>query len=208
MGVSHPHYIDLFWARKEKIVKVYLFYLDNLPEYADSHKRLYAFTDKKELADEFMKTRDMEKFLLVKDDLSKEEYRFLKDKFRGCIITKTQFRTRSTEAFGESTLVDVVCTWSEEESVLKNSERMWEQESKCLIDSTMLKDEYIQALEKLLYIKFYGFYNPSITNDYFYEPYYTAYGPVENFILEDFKNNYVYDELMLFLKFFKCTFKE
>ena len=65
------------------------------------------------------------------------------------------------------------------------------------------------ALEKLMFIQFYGFYIVKYYNyaDYYYKPYYSSYGPAEGLIIENFKDKFLYDDLRLFLKFYGKTFK-
>ena len=77
-----------------------------------------------------------------------------------------------------------------------------------MFDPRGFKTEYLKALEKLLFLKFYGFYKIKFIQyaDYFYQPYYNSYGPVEGLIVDDFMTQFSHDDLKVFLKFFKNTF--
>ena len=72
-----------------------------------------------------------------------------------------------------------------------------------------LSKKYMDALNNLMYFKFYSFYKlrPNFDVCDFYEPYYSAYGPPTDFILTEIQEGYQYDDFKLFLRFFGNTFK-
>jgi hypothetical protein len=188
---------------------LYLFYYKPLDEYVDIPPRLYAYTEDKNYADEFKRQRNMEKFIYVKqENVKKDEYRSFSSRYVQFRLSYGKFYTSSVDMFGKRVPVDVLCTWKEEESILKNSDDLWKEYSKYLFDCRIFKSDYIKALEKLLFVKVYGFYHIKYIDyaDSFYQPYYSSYGPVEELIMDEFKNDFSYDDLKLFLKFFQNTF--
>lgn len=187
-------------------MNIYIFYYAPITEYKDP-PMFYAFTDDKDMADEFKKQRDMEKFICTKEKCTKEEFKLF-DRDHHCYkLTYGNFYTKG-ESLNKKIGVKVLCTVREEDSILKNSENLWQEYSKTLFDCKVFKSQYIQSLESLLFIKFYGFYKVKYLEyaDYFYQPYYSNFGPPEGMIIEEFKDSFSYDELKLFLKFVKHTF--
>lgn len=187
---------------------LYLFYKKSPKEF-DTNPILYAFTNNKDFASDFKKYRNMNKFIFRKEtDISKSEYNSFSSKWHKCELTLGQFYTRG-EVFGKRIPVTVLCTYREEETVLINSDRLWEQYSDRFFDANIINNKYLSALNNLLYFKFYGFFKlrPKYDVSDFYEPYYTAYGPPTDFILSEIQDGYDYDDLRLFLRFFGDTFK-
>lgn len=184
---------------------IYLLYFKSNPEFKDDIYTMYAYTDDKTMLNEFKSQRDMKKFKIKKEDISKEEYKIFDRNNKKMKLTYANIYT-SDKLYGKRRSVKVLCTWREEEYIFKNSERLWEEYSRYLFDVRLFKSKYLIALEKLLFVKFYMFYKNNQNRDYFYEPYYNNFGPVEDLILDDLKSSYSYDELSLFLKFFGNTF--
>lgn len=184
----------------------WLFYYND-PAFEGYH-RLYAYTDNKEYAKTFKEDRDMDKFTCIKKKLTKDEFNQIEGRFGRLKLTYGSFYTKS-EIFGKRVPVKFLCTFDEEESVIFKAEQLWDEYKDILFDASIFTDEYVKALEKLMFMKFYGFYVIKYKEyaDYFYQPYYSNYGPVEGLIMEEFKNSYQYDDLRLFLKFFHKTFK-
>jgi hypothetical protein len=185
----------------------YLFYLKPSKDCEISFTTLYAYTTNKKYAEDFREQRNAERFHFVKKKSTKEEFTEFEKKHSKLRLTYGKFYTRS-DIFGKRTPIQILCTWMEEESIIKNSDRLWEEFEKDLFDCKIYKSEYIQALEKLLFIQFYGFYKVKYLEyaDSFYQPYYSSFGPVEGLIMEEYRNSFSYDDLKLFLKFFKNTF--
>lgn len=190
-------------------MNVYLFYFKRNPEYYDEVSPLYCYTDDKEMMEEFKKQRNMKRFICKKESISKSEYKEFMSKHPKLRLTYGRFYTAS-EIYGKREHVSVLCTWAEEESILKNSERIWNENSRYLFDGTIFKGKYLKSLEKLLFIKFYNFYKVKVIQSYdnFCNPYYSSYGPVEDFIIDEMNSSFSYDELKLFLKFYGNTFDE
>lgn len=176
----------------------------------DDYKRLYAYTDNKKYANEFREQRSKTNIICKKEkDFKKSDFMKLEANYGRLRLQYGRFYTKS-EYFGVKVPIRVLCTMEEEESVIIKTEKLWEEYSKFLFDIRGFKKEYLQALETLLFLKFYGFYKIKYIEyaDYFYEPYYNSYGPVEGLIAEDFKTSFSYDELKVFLKFHKNTFPD
>lgn len=188
--------------------ELYLFYLKD--EVSDENRaNLYAYTDDIVKVREFKDQRDMNKFIFKKEKVTESEYKNFISRFYSYNLTYGGFHTKGDDL---NTLISVkvLCTWREEESILKFDEKLYEMMEKYLFDCKHYKSEYIKALEKIMFIKFYGFYRVKRIEyaDQFYQPYYSSFGPVEGLIMENFQESYQIDELRLFLKIYKHTFKK
>lgn len=189
-------------------MNLYLFYKKPLDDF-DNDPILYAFTNKKEFANEFKKHRNMNKFIFHKEThVSQREYNEFSSKWRKCELINGQFYTRGN-ILNKRVAVSVLCTCKEEETVMINSDRMWDEYMGCFFDASVINSKYLDALNKLMYFKFYGFFKlrPKYDVGDFYEPYYSSYGPPADFILTEIQEGYQYDDLKLFLRFFGDTFK-
>lgn len=172
---------------------------------------LYAYTNEKEKAKEFSEQRNPDKLVMFKrTKFSKEEWNALNTQRPSLRIIEGHFYTKG-ELYGSKKSVRVLCTAKEEEIITLKIDKIWEEFSQYLFDTRAFKKEYLAALEKLLFIKFFCFYVIKRVQDadYFYETYYSNLELNESFIYEDFRENfYEYDELRVFLKMFKDTFAE
>lgn len=170
--------------------------------------RFYAFTDDKKLAQEFQNQRDMKKFRYVKEKMPKEDFLILESKYGKLKLTEGHFYTRDPNNFGKRKPIKVLCTFYEEETVIKKQDDILKELAPFLFDTRAFKDEYLKALGILVYLQFYGFFKIKyIENaDSWYQPYYNSYGPVEGLIIEETHNRFEYDDLNIFLKFFGNTF--
>lgn len=172
---------------------------------------LYAYTDNKKFAKEFSEQRNPDKLVMFKrNKFSKEEWNALNTQRPSLRIIEGHFYTKG-DIYGSKKPVRVLCTAKEEEIVTLKADQIWLDFSKYLFDTRAFKSEYLVALERLLFMKFYCFYViKQVQNaDYFFEPYYSNLELNESFIYEDFKENfYDYDELRVFIKMFKDTFSE
>lgn len=172
---------------------------------------LYAFTDDKDKAKAFSEQRDKNKLVMFKrTKFSKEEWNALNAQRPGLRIIEGHFYTKGF-IYGSKKSVTVICTAREEEIITLKADKIWEEFSSVLFDTRAFQKEYLVALERLLFMKFYCFYVIKRVQeaDYFFQPYYSNLELNESFIYEDFKENfYDYDELRVFLKMFKDTFAE
>lgn len=187
---------------------LYLFYKKS-PEGFVNDPVLYAFTNNKDVANKFRNDRNMDKFVFHKETgVSKDEFNRFSSQYHKCELINGHFYTKG-DILNKRVPVSVLCTCKEEETVLINSDKMWNEYKDCLFDASMIKNKYLKALNTLMYFKFYGFFELKSKYDVddFYEPYYSAYGPSADFILGEMQNGYQYDDLKLFLHFFGDTFK-
>ena len=188
-------------------MKIHIFYRKSLDEYNDVNT-MYAYTENKEYADKFIQDRNMDMFIYRKKNISKSEFKELKNKYWKYQLKEGGFYTFTNYDIREKVIVNLICTWEEESSVQINGDRLWQEYSKHLFDCKAFKSEYIKALEYLLFPKFYTFYNVKhdLYMDYFYDPYVNSFCP-EELIYDDFTRSFVYDELKMFIKFYKWSFK-
>lgn len=172
---------------------------------------LYAYTNSKKVAKEFSEQRNPKRLILLKrTNFSKEEWDRLCSTRPSLRIIEGHLYTKG-EIFGSKKHVTVLCTEYEERMAVLHADDIWIEFSKYLFDGRAFKQEYLIALEKLLFIKLFCFYVIKRVQDadYFYEPYYSNFGPPEPIIYEDFQDySCHYDELRVFLKMFKDTFAE
>ena len=188
---------------------VWLFYIRS--DEFDAKPRLYAFTDNKKLAKEFQLQRNPEKIIMSKrTDFTRDEWNDLNSKFPDFRIICGSFYTKS-EVYGSRKFVSVLCTAGEEIKVVTTADTIWKLFTKYLFDTRAFKPTYLKALDKLLFHKFYCFYvlKHVQNSDYFYEPYYSNFGPSDSLAFEDFReNSYDYDDLGIFIRFFGDTFSK
>lgn len=172
---------------------------------------LYAYTNDKKIAKEFRSQRSEERIIMIKrQNFSKDEWNVLNTQRPSLRIIEGHLYTRGP-LYGSRQQVSVLCTAREEETAILHADKIWEEESRFLFDARAFKQEYLVALEKLLYMKLYCFYIiKRVQNaDYFYEPYYSNFEHEDCFIYEEFKDDLCnYDELRVFLRMFKDTFTE
>jgi hypothetical protein len=109
----------------------------------------------------------------------------------------------------EKVWVDVLCTDEEYQKVQDVKWSIGNKLSNVIFDSTCISGDYKDALQKLLFTKFYEMFKTRELDleEYFSSPYYDAYGPPEAFILDEFLHTHTYDELAIFTKLFKELFK-
>lgn len=187
-------------------MNIHAFYIKPCTGFEGNPPTLYAYTEKLKLAEQFKLQRNMDRFIYKKIKLAKDEYRsFFKD-YDKYQLRYCQFYTKP-DIISKKIPVSVLCTWKEEESVIFNSDKLWKEYSKYLFDAKCFKSEYIIALETLLFMKMYKFYHKGSEADYFYDPYYTSYGPSKEFVMEVLNEQFEYDDLKIFLKFHQDTFK-
>ena len=151
----------------------------------------------------------MSKFVFRKETkISKKEFANFSAKYHKFELINGQFYTRG-EIASRRVPVSVLCTCYEENTILVNSDKLWDEYKGCLFDVSILSKKYMDALNSLMYFKFYSFYKlrPNFDVCDFYEPYYSAYGPPTDFILTEIQEGYQYDDFKLFLRFFGNTFK-
>lgn len=172
---------------------------------------LYAYTDSKELAHKFVSQRSKKTIVMIKrNNFSKDEWKVLCMQRPSLRIIEGHLYTKGL-FYGTKRRVAVICTAKEEKDAVIHADKIWEEFSKYLFDARAFQKEYLIALEKLLFMKFYCFYVIKRVQDadYFYEPYYSNFDNLEAFNYEEFRETFCeYDELRVFTRMFKDTFPD
>ena len=188
-------------------MKVHIFL--KKPLFGEYNKlKLYAFTDDKKLASEFTMLRDMNRFVYIKESMTKEEFKKYDNENHDYRLYVKSFRTKFEGSCNLVHPVKVICTGVEETSTLIRGENVILQElSKYVFDTQCINPKYLKSLERLLFIRMYGFFNRDDSKyDYeYYEPYFSPY-MLNDIILEDLKTGYSLDELSMFLLLHRDTF--
>ena len=169
---------------------------------------LYAFTDNKEMAMQFRKERDENKLIDFKrKHFSEDDWLKLCGSQGKRKLQYTYFYTRFGGNYRKR--VQVLCTFDEEEAILKTQDKIFDEMRKFMFDAAIFKQEYLVALEKLLYFKFYCFLKVKNYQElgYLYEPYFSNFEGVEGLVCEDFNRLYKFDELALFISEFQHLYK-
>lgn len=150
-------------------MKVYFIYLHNI----DGHSPwMYAFTDKKELKDSFIKERKKDKFIAVKKDITEDEFKKLKKNYSGHILGRRGFETKSSSSSSTKIIVKMTCTQAEEESVYTKEDTCFSVLAKYTDEiSRYFNDELILALHKLHYFEAEQYEKQNVIGmrDYFLE---------------------------------------
>lgn len=129
-------------------------YLNRNMEYDSETGRyitLYAITDKKELANEFKLTHNMDLFVLIKRKVSPDEHKEIFSEFEKCKLDVISFNNRYPKS--RDIGVDHILLTSLEEEILDDEDFNVEQ-SLCeyvYVDYSAFKNKYIKALDFLLY---------------------------------------------------------
>lgn len=117
---------------------------------------VYAFTDSKELANDFMKTRNMKKFKLVKSKLSKEEYTEYYNQNRTSALDVYKYLTILGDNGDDWKEIKMTTTWMEREVVSDKSRDSVMNELDGSANPELLKDKYITVLSKLQYMQLWA----------------------------------------------------
>ena len=83
-------------------MKVWKIYIKNIDKDTDTRKyELYAITKDKDILEEFKQTRNMDKFIIKKDNFEKSEYvEFVNDN-RGLILSRQKLSTKGISDNGK-----------------------------------------------------------------------------------------------------------
>ena len=203
-------------------MKVWKFYkitdANDVPEYANLSEDdvitykypLYAITNSKKLAKEFMKDRDMKKFIkVVSKDFDKEEYaEFANSNLNSVlidykIITKAHVNGKESHCQYVKTNI-VITTWErlfiEDQNVPEFDDESWW--TFIAPSPYIFKDPYIDALRKTQYLKMHNLYNILDTST---ENIYSKWADEE---CDDYYcgPSFTMDELAFFVRNFSDTF--
>ena len=159
--------------------------------------RLYALTNKKELAKKFMEQRDMSRFIVKSDHAfdELEAYSTYANRHRSTVLEEYDLTTRSEE--NKQKKISLVITYGErqeieEPNVFLFTEEFW---NDIFVPTILFKPEYQKALE--LYTALAKMYAPDLC---------IRYGIPEE--LDDYAvPGYTYDEVNLFLRVYGDTLK-
>lgn len=99
-----------------------MFYFRDPDENRRLEPVLYAYTNKKELYEKFKEVRDMNKFLYTDREITKSQYFDFTHQYPDQQLTETKFTTKDHEFPGTEISVSMVCTWTEEKTVIIESD--------------------------------------------------------------------------------------
>lgn len=185
-------------------MKVYKFYKIN-PLHREDIPVLYAFTNKKDYANQFRKERDMSIFECIVSHMTKKEYEYYLSKFRIRELAMNGYYTKIPESSKRVT-VKVLTTYHEQEQACILSDQIIDEIGKHLFNPKIFESKYLYALNMVRFVDFYVFYRSGYreTYDYFYNGMEIPKQQLDGSspLKVDF------DELGLLLKFFGYTFKD
>lgn len=167
---------------------------------------LYAFTNKKGYADEFKRYRDMKRFEIITEKMSKKEYEMYRDDLRYRELQLFNAKTRSNDY--KAIDVEIVVTYDEAYFLKEKCAKIWDGYEYLLCDPVIMKGNYRNALDKLLMLNFYGcirLKHDELLSEYLSHPEYSAFGPPSGLIIEEFMQSYTFDQLAVFVKYFGHT---
>lgn len=125
---------------------------------------LYAFTNDKKLYKEFIKTRNMDRFVLIKSHMEKNEYVKFINSNSGCNIIYCKFyhavcKYPSKTEHRHIAEIEVLCTLNEKNITEASTEDALAGSCECMeydIFPLLFKKKYVDALNKILYLQFWG----------------------------------------------------
>lgn len=156
---------------------------------------VYAFTKDKELANDFCRTRNMKIFYKKEIDVTKTVYNNYLLNYRGHLLTKSSFVTKSNKSFVGYETVCLTVTVFEEETVYINADKTLEELAKYTsADSFMFNENIMNNLNIIKYFDIFKFYSADSQ---------TSYSYFNTIMPSDF--NLRVDYLALFLHFYGNT---
>lgn len=168
--------------------------------------RLYAFTKKKRIANEFKKVRNMEHFLMKEKDITTDEYYDICKKFVSLELRLTGLKTFNKEE-RKTSIVYLPITKNEEEIAIIKGDDLLENEliRKSYMDFSMINSKYFNALDVIDYFD-HHLQNTVFEDQYFYSGLYNMREITTKYNFIDSKYNI--DQLAFFLYFFGETMKD
>lgn len=123
---------------------------------------LEAFTNDKTIKDEFVKNRNMDKYIMIKSKMDKKEYTIFTNSNRNKLLGFYPLDTYLSKDHHDKKSVNVLATWFEAELVDNYAEECFDNETSIQNIYTtcplVLNDKYLKALEKLEYINLWKLY--------------------------------------------------
>ena len=168
---------------------------------------LYAVTNNKEIAKDFQEKRNMNKFIMCKSEMDKQEMVQFINSNSGCLLEYRPFlhfkqRYRSDKKVKRADQVKILCTWNEKETVQACLDDQYgESEGPTYnVFPFIFKSKYVYALRKLEYVSFWKLFGrPEIFGSFI---------PQDDLDDMDYSAPDVsYDELMTFINLFGATMK-
>jgi hypothetical protein len=139
-------------------MKTYIFLLIGDARGSYPEPLLYAFTAKKSLAKSFKETRDMDNFIYKEVNIDEEEYNRFASKYPKKNLIMSSLSTRNDN--GDITKISLPLTYSEEEFILLRSDNvMYELSKYTIMESMILDDHILDALNDISYFDIMAFYN-------------------------------------------------
>lgn len=173
--------------------KVYRFYrLSDIENENNKHWKdypVYAFTNDKRLAKEFMKTRNMDVMRVVTSKMTNEQYVRYCNTFRSSELSENKYLTCTDFEKKKWRNVKVVTTWYENEKVSEIISDGLGTLFSQMMPPTLIKKELRQPLIDLQYIQQWASYQQVYDGEY-----------------EDYIPEIIIDGLMLLLSYFSDTF--
>lgn len=157
-------------------------------------KNLFAYTDTRSIYKEFKKTRDMKLFHVVKQKLTKDEVNNLAIDYKHNILKWSKMITYD-EDLKKKRLIDIVCTWEEQQCLESRCVMLRQVELYKLsfVNPSIFKKDIIEALNLLKYVDCFNYIgNKAKRNQHIME-------------LED---SMIIDELRVFINLFGDTLRK
>ena len=136
----------------DKKRKCWLFYLITDDDYGIDKYDIYAYTDKKEYAESFIKTRNMDNFLLKERKLDRKDFNKLHKKYTSRYLVVITGKTRGRNSFK---IKDFEIVLTEKEKALcdgaSNTFLYYNIYKYTWISNEVFKKKYRNALDILLY---------------------------------------------------------
>lgn len=156
---------------------------------------LYAWTNIKKYSKEFKKTRNMDKFIMISSEVSREELEYLYTNYQDLVLNRYEFMTRTTdnEGFNDSKGIELVATQFEYLSSTEDHDMVMMEDSEFWEGSLPIQC-YNKKIQKALMILSY----PLLRNLYY---------KVYNGVIDDGFNypDIAIDELNVFIYNFRET---
>lgn len=167
---------------------------------------LYAFTNKKSYMMEFKRYRDMKRFTIQTEDMSKKEYKSYTCDMRWRELQLFNAKTRGDNY--KTIKVPMILTYDESYFLNGHCAKIWDGYEYLLCDPVIMKRKYRDALSDLLMLNFYGcvrLKHDELLSEYLSHPEYSSFGPPSGLLIEEFMQSYDFDQLAVFVKYFGHT---
>ena len=185
---------------------LYKFYLFNTVKHSSEKLTpiLYAFTTDKKLYKKFKSFRDMDKFEIIKTDVTDDELIDFAHFNHKHELKEIVLKTRHPEFFNKISKVSIVGTRSEEEGVAFLVEDFFSQVKKAFkVNPILFNDEYKELLDNIGYTSLYKWVK-SFSIDGFYSM--RDFDEITDFS-RNITSNFDFDEFNLFLAKYGGTMK-